>query len=194
MKEKPDTLLEEIPELLEALAPVVRRSIAALQHDPSPLVKHLIQQEVESQEDLLEQLEELQEKLHNHLYPPEEPAKPDEPEDSLERERLQREIRRKSYPPGGPLGVIMPNGEKIRLATGVATYVKVIEKIGIENVKSLKLKHGDFLIIDDVNHIEVNQRRSGHYYIKTPGNIYRYADILRRIAKGLNINLIADLL
>ena len=194
MQEISTNLLNEAYDILDELIPVLQRNIAALQHDSNPLLKHLIQQELECQEDLLEQLEELQEKLHDHLHPSEEPAKPDEQENDLEQKRLQKEIRHKSYPPGGKLGVTMPNGEKIRLATGVATYVKVIEEIGIEKVKSLKLKHGEFLIIDDVSYIGVNHKRSGDYYIRAPGNIYRQMDILREIAERLNIDLIPDLL
>ena len=53
MPERPETLLEEISELLAALAPVVKRGLDTLQHDPQPLLQHLIQQEIESQESLL---------------------------------------------------------------------------------------------------------------------------------------------
>ena len=41
MQQALETLLEETSELLDALIPIVKRSIDALQHDLNPLVKHL---------------------------------------------------------------------------------------------------------------------------------------------------------
>lgn len=40
MQETPETLLEETSELLEALVPIVQRSIGALQHDLHPATPH----------------------------------------------------------------------------------------------------------------------------------------------------------
>lgn len=57
MQEPPKTLLEETSDLLDALVPVVQRSIDALQHDPNPLLQHLIQGAVEHQKDLLRQID-----------------------------------------------------------------------------------------------------------------------------------------
>ena len=79
MQQALETLLEETSELLDALIPVVQRSIDALQHDLNPLVKHLIQQEIESQKNLLQRIEEMKEKLHDHLNPPEDEQESDLP-------------------------------------------------------------------------------------------------------------------
>ncbi len=57
MQETPETLLEETSNLLDALASVLQRSIDALQHDPNPLLQHLIQGAVEHQKDLLRQID-----------------------------------------------------------------------------------------------------------------------------------------
>ena len=210
MQETPETLLEETSELLDALAPVVQRNIDALQHNPNPLLQHLIQQEIERQDSLLQRVEEMRERLNGYLNPREEVPQPgdvpqqdevvddlqqDEPEsdsqledseqegfepdepqqeeleDDLQREdsepdepeydfqlednfkyldmssgssfRDMKEIRLQGYPSvGGGLGVTMPHGEQIRRQYVVQTYVEVIEKIGIEKIKSLNLRYG----------------------------------------------------
>lgn len=102
------------------------------------------------------------------------------------------------YPYGGKLGVTIDGKEQIRLTTGVDTYVKVIERIGIERVRSLKMKYGEHLIIDDVNRStpfhEIKYKKSGRYYIKSPGNIYRFAIVLKQIATRLDVDLIVDYL
>ena len=75
MPETPQTLLEETSDLLDALIPVVQRSIEALQHNPNPLAQNLIQQEVKCQESLLQRSEEIKERLHDCLNLPNQPAK-----------------------------------------------------------------------------------------------------------------------
>ena len=193
MQETSENLFEEVYDLLDELMPVLQRSIGALQYDSNPLLQHLIQQEVERQEELLEQLEELQEKLHDHLHPVEEAPKQVEPESDSQLEGSEQEDSEQDYPSvGGKLGVTMPNREKIRLQYASDTYVKVIEKIGIEKVKSVKVKHGAFLLIDDVNQAGVRQKKSGPYYIKTPGAIGQQIRLLREVAERLNIDLIID--
>lgn len=71
MQENPETLLQETSELLNRLMPVVARSINALQHHANPLLQHLIQHEVEHQEDLLQQIEEIKRKAEEYLDLPE---------------------------------------------------------------------------------------------------------------------------
>ena len=72
------------------------------------------------------------------------------------------------------------------------TYVEVIEEIGIEKVKNLNIWYGDHLLIDIVYHVGVNQKKSGIYYIKVPGGMYRQARLLEEISERLNIALIVD--
>ena len=86
MQETPKTLLEETSELLDELTPVVQRNIETLQHDSNPLLQHLIQQEVERQEDLLQRIEAMKGRMHVYLNPPENVPQPDEPEGNLQRE------------------------------------------------------------------------------------------------------------
>ena len=76
MPETPETLLKETFDLLDALRPVVQRSIDALKQDPNALVQHLIAQEIKRQEGLLEQMAEIKERLHDCLNPPDEVAQP----------------------------------------------------------------------------------------------------------------------
>ena len=108
-------------------------------------------------------------------------------------------LRCRRYPrTGGPLGVTIPNGNQFRYAkqfrrpSGVDTYVEVIEEIGVEKVKSLNIEYGDNPLIDDVYHVGVNQEKSGLYYIRVPGNIYRQGNLLKQVAERLNIDLIVD--
>ena len=103
------------------------------------------------------------------------------------------ELRHHRYPrTGGPLGVTMPNGKQFCCPYGANTYVAVIEEIRIEEVKSLNIRSGDNLLIDYVNRDGVNQKRSGSYYIRVSGNIYRQGNLLKQVAERLNIDLIVD--
>ena len=99
MQETRQTLLEETSELLDALAPVVQRSIDALQHAPNPLLQHLIQQEVELQEDLLQRVEEMKENLNSYLNPPEADSVETDTENKPQEEDLEEESSVPDYPP-----------------------------------------------------------------------------------------------
>ena len=180
MPETPETLLEETFEFLDALASVVQRSIDALKHDPNPLLQHLIQQEIEHQKDLLQQIEKMKERLHNHLSPPE----PDL--------RHDKDLRLQSYPPGGALGVTLFGRKQIRRATAAATFVDVIEKVGIESVKNLDLVCRYIPLIDSVKSYEVAQKESGDYYITVDSSTSRKITILNDIAESLDVDLIVD--
>ena len=115
------------------------------------------------------------------------------------------ELRHRRYPrTGGPLGVTIPNGNQFRYAkqfrrpSGIDTYVEVIEEIGVEKVKNLNIEYGDNPLIRKFGEFDiiydegVNWKVSGPYYIRNPGAIYRQADLLRRFAKRLNIDMIID--
>lgn len=91
----------------------------------------------------------------------------------------------------------MPNGKQVRRRYGVDTFVEVIEEIGVERVKSLNIIYGDNPLIRkkfDFYRGEVQWKESGFYEIRNPSAIYRQANLLREVAKRLNINLIVDTL
>ena len=67
MQETPVILLEETFELLDVLIPVLQRNIDALQHESNPLLQHLIQQEIETYQQLLERTEETKDRLQDML-------------------------------------------------------------------------------------------------------------------------------
>ena len=117
------------------------------------------------------------------------------------------ELRRRRYPrTGGPLGVTIPDGKQFRYAKqfrcryGVDTFVEVIEEIGVEKVKSLNIKYGDNPLIRNKHRLiedpffddEGSWKESGSYEIRNPGPIYRQKNLLREVAKRLNIDLIMD--
>ena len=108
--------------------------------------------------------------------------------------RENAELRLRYYPPGGPLGVTMPNEKQFRCRYGVDTFVEVIEEIGVEKVKSLNIRYGDNPLIRNKDGIldGGSWTESGSYDIRTPGNIYRQANLLREVAKRLNIDLVVD--
>ena len=64
------TALKETSDLLDELIPILQRDIDALQSAPNPLLQHLIQKEIESQENLLQRIEEMKGRLHDFLNPP----------------------------------------------------------------------------------------------------------------------------
>ena len=102
-------------------------------------------------------------------------------------------LRRHRYPRArSSLAVTMPDGKQFRCRTGVDTFVAVIKEMEVEKVKRLNIKLGRFLVIDDAYHDGVKQVKSGPYYIRVPGNINRQADLLKEIAKRLNLDLIVD--
>ena len=190
MQETPEGLLEITSALLESLAIILQRNIDALQNDHHPLLQHRIQQEIEHQKGLLQQMEEVKERLQNYLNAPE----PDrDPDPAL---RQDEALRRQSYPLGGPLGVTMfgteIGTEQIRLSTGAKTLVLAIEKIGVEDVRDLGLICRGVPLIDTTDHPGINQRKSGIYFIATSCSTPTKIRFLNIIADRLEVDLIAD--
>ena len=188
MQETPEGLLEITSALLESLAIILQRNIDALQNDHHPLLQHRIQQEIEHQQGLLQQMEEVKERLQNYLNAPEPDRDPDLRQDEA--------LRRQSYPPGGPLGVTMfgteIGTEQIRLSTGAKTLVLAIEKIGVEDVRDLGLICRGVPLIDTTDHPGINQRKSGIYFIATSCSTPTKIRFLNIIADRLEVDLIAD--
>ena len=114
--------------------------------------------------------------------------------------RENAELRRRCYPPGGPLGITIPDGKQFRYAkqfrrpNGIDTYLEVIEEIGVERVKSLNIEYGDNPLIRKFDSFRggVSWKESGSYQIRNPGAIYRQGKLLEIIAERLHIDLIVD--
>ena len=191
MQETPETLIQITSDLLKSLTPILQRNIDTLQHDRNPFLQHRIQQEIEYQKGLLQQMEEVKERLQDYLNAP--PPDQNGTEPDL---RHNEVLRRQSYPPGGPLGVTMfgteSGTEQIRLSSGAKTFVKVIEKIDIERVKDLGIDCRRVPLIDTTNHPEITQRKSGRYFIVTDSSTPIKIDQLNKIAEQLDVDLISD--
>ena len=184
MQEKPETLLEETSELLGELIPIAQRNIDALQQNPNPLLQHLqhlIGQEIERQEGLLQQVEKMKERIHNHLNPPEPVPEQDELENPL-----RAEILRKGKRCGNcALRVIMPNGELIQCPYMIDTFVEVIRKLDVERVEGLGIEINGVRLID--TDIKGGRKRCGGYYILNVRNTKKKIAILKEICDGLGI-------
>ena len=192
MPETPETLLEETSDLLDALIPVVQRSIGALQHAPNPLLQYLIHQEIERQEGLLQQIAEMKERLHDCLNPPE-----DEQESDLPLTEITGgpspvgplpagAVRRGNY----PLAVTIPHRDlRICCPKGIDTLIKVIKELEIEEVRAFGImSHGIPLIA--INYYDgPNQTQVGRYYIAGNSSTDTKAEQIKEIARCLNIRL-----
>ena len=191
MQETPETLIAATTHLLDSLVPILQRSIDALQNDDNKLLQHRIQQEIQHQKGLLQQMKKVKERLQNHFNAP----APD-PDVVPEHDLRNDEIRRQSYPPGGPIGVTMfgteSGTEQIRLSIGAETFVKIIEKIGIERVKDLGIVCRRVPLIDTTNHPSITQRKSGRYFVVTSSSTLTKIDQLNKIADQLGVDLIPD--
>ncbi len=136
-------------------------------------------------------MEDVKRRLQNYLNVP--TSDRDESEPDL---RQDETLRRRSYPPGGPLGVTMfetaSGTEQIRLLTGAETFVEVIEKIGIERVKDLGIVCRRVPLIDTTNHPRITQRKSGRYFVVTSSSTSTKIDQLNKIAHRLDVDLISD--
>ena len=86
----------------------------------------------------------------------------------------------------------MPNGEEIANIDGSDTFVKVIEKLGIEKVKTIPIvvvrKRQLYLVSDDKDPFHT-QRPSGKYYVATNSSSVKKIDYLHQIAAGLGLRM-----
>lgn len=94
-------------------------------------------------------------------------------------------------PTGKHLVVTMPNGEKIAHRVGADTFTEVIEKLGIEKVKDLgdKVRSSPLILTSKSDKPNLNQRKSGRYYIVTHGTAETKKNILEKIASNLGVRL-----
>ena len=92
----------------------------------------------------------------------------------------------------GPLIVVMRDGEKIAETRGVDTFVKVIEKIGIEKVKALGIiavQRCRLPLISDSEDAIHTQRPSGRYYIASGNSTPQKKRWLDEIASRLQLEI-----
>ena len=214
-----EILLEETSKLLDELIPVVQRNIDALQHDSNPLLQHLIQQEIESYQKLLERAEETKNGLQNLLDSQkvgQEEAELEEveleevqPEDDDSEEILSEKTepeaveseedepqtpklgsnRTAGNQPIAPITVKMPDGTLIRRRHGSVTFVEIIEKIGIVRVKNLNIECRNVPLIGTEDYSGISQAESGNYYIVTGSTTGEKIEILWEIANRLGIDM-----
>lgn len=81
--------------------------------------------------------------------------------------------------------VTMPNGEKINHRRSSDTFVEVIEKLGIEQVKHLNIVVGKIPLIADFDVPERSQRKSGQYHIMLNTNTRQKKSSLRKLPQNL---------
>ncbi len=106
-----------------------------------------------------------------------------------------KDLQRKTKPKNGPdplswnkgLLVTMPNGEKINHKVSATTFAEVIEKLGIERIKSIRpeLKLNATPLISTFAHPTYDQRKSGRYYIMTHSDTKGKKRLLEKIASEL---------
>ena len=85
--------------------------------------------------------------------------------------------------------VTMSNGEKVNHKVSATTFAEVIEKLEIEQVKSLGYKLNAIPLISTSNHPLYDQRKSGRYYIMTHSDTKTKKRLLDKIASNLGVQL-----
>ena len=212
MDEISEILLKETSELLEKLIPVLERNIDALKDDSNPLLKHLIQRQIDDYQQMLERTKEIGGRLQDLLdsqkveleegQPKEAVSEEIEPEESDSQEAKAAEPVKDEPPrsklginrtaaghPIAPITVKMPDGTSIRRRHGSVTFVEVIEKIGIGRVRDLRIECRNVPLVDTIDHSGVRQQKSENYYIVTGSTTDEKIEILREIANRLGINM-----
>ena len=208
MHEAIETLLEKTSDLLDTLIPIVQGSIEALQHNPNPLVQHLIEQEIKRQEGLLQQIAEIKERLHNCLNPPDEVAQPTQshhiiiPEPDLRPDLHSDEIAEipvlaVGAPPAGaavlkpyPLTVTIPEKDlEISCRYGIDTLIEVIKVLGIEKVRELGLTFNRIPLVAIKEYDGCGQKEAEGYYIAAKSTTFIKARMIDMIRDMLEVEL-----
>ena len=168
------TRLRGICELLEELKPLLQENISRLQQEgrrQEPLIQRLLEPEIATQEALIPRIQESIEHLQATILP----SKPIPPQNL-----------------DVPLIVAMPNGEMIAETRGMDTFVNVIEKLGIEWVRSLGIvavQSRNLPLISDYEDPQQSQRRSGSYYIASNNSTSQKKKWLDEIERRLKIGM-----
>ena len=114
---------------------------------------------------------------------------------SLKQEQEIEPLPKRKYLTRNPgLLVTMPDREIINHKVSANTFVEVIEKLGIERVKSLNRKVGRLPLISTSKDPILGQRRSGQYYIMTNTSTKRKKALLEEIATDLRETLKAEII
>lgn len=95
----------------------------------------------------------------------------------------------KQKAPQTRLVVTMSSGETIDHNFASTTFAKVIEKLGIERVRSLELIVSGISLISTSKHPQYDQRQSGQYYIMTNTDTKTKGKLLEEIALALDETL-----
>ena len=203
MREIPEALLEETSELLDALIPVVQRSIDALKHNPNPLTQHLIQQEIKHQEGLLEQIAEIKERLYVCLNPPNEAARPTQSQyldlhpDLHSDEIAEIPVLADGAPPAGaavrkpyPLTVTIPD-RKLTICEryGIDTLIEVIKVLEIAKVRKLGLTFSRIPLVAIKEYDGCGQKEVEGYYIAAKTTTFIKARQIDMMGDMLGIRL-----
>ena len=101
--------------------------------------------------------------------------------------KSKTELENGRHPPNQKSGlfVIMPNEEIVNHSVSATTFAEVIEKLGIERVRSLKHKVGRLPLISTSKDPILGQRKSGRYYIMTNTSTKKKKALLEKIATDL---------
>ena len=91
------------------------------------------------------------------------------------------------------LRVTMFGKEVIERENGIDTFVEVIEKLGIENVKNLDITRNSIPLISNSKDPERAQHQRGQYYIVSGLSAKNQERTLNQIAKDLRIDLDVEL-
>lgn len=159
--------LTHLHELLEKLIPLLQEDVSTLKQEVSrqePLIQRLLRREIEEREALIPRLKEAVKQLS---YPIDPPDRPD-------------------------ITVIMPDEEIFEEAKVVDTFIKTIEKIGIEKVKELNIiafKKRKLPLISDYEDTENTQKRLGQYFIVTRVSTNEKLKWLHKINSRLEIGM-----
>ncbi len=175
MQTENKNLFNETSGLLDEIIPILNKYIQMLKDDVNPqggAVQYLLKQEIESLNSLLQRTKEVNENVKRHL----------KSEPPIRQPRPTREY-------AGDITVIMAGGQKICHSRVSMTFAEVIEKIGIDRVKSLDMVSRGIPIIATVKHPVYNQITSGNYYIMTNTNTDQKIAQLKEIKRRLNINI-----
>ena len=165
-------LLTETSNLLADLEPILQRSISSLKEDLNPqtgMMRCLLQNEIETQQAVLERIEEIQGRVSDVMNP----DRPEFPEIS------------------GPLRVTI-DGQVIWHRYGSDTFVETIEKIGIGRVEKLRIFISRIPLVAPYKSPPYTTRKSGDYYIMVNTSTPKKVEILKQIAKLFDVELIAE--
>ncbi len=81
----------------------------------------------------------------------------------------------------------MPNGEEIGHNTAAITFVEVIEKLGVEKVRSLEKRY-IIPLISTSEDAKYKQHRLGPYYIMTTHSTQTKKRLIEEIASDLGLD------